>query len=55
MNNITIAQFFAWNPAVGNQCQGLWTGYRYCTRITDLPPDPDTTDSHRNLDEQQIE
>ncbi|KAL8366432.1 hypothetical protein RB595_004963 [Gaeumannomyces hyphopodioides] len=47
-NDITIAQFYAWNPTVGDQCQGLWPGYRYCISITENPdngedPSPATT------------
>ncbi|MCJ1250760.1 hypothetical protein MMC30_007988 [Trapelia coarctata] len=30
--SITIAQFYAWNPAVGSNCENLWTGYQYCVR-----------------------
>lgn len=29
---INIAQFYGWNPAVGDQCQNLWPNYRYCVR-----------------------
>ncbi|RMJ21574.1 LysM domain-containing protein, partial [Aspergillus sp. HF37] len=29
-NGITIAQFYQWNPEVGEQCTNLWLGYRYC-------------------------
>ncbi|TLD14980.1 hypothetical protein PspLS_10879, partial [Pyricularia sp. CBS 133598] len=41
-NGITIAQFYAClmcfrNPTVGDQCQGLWSGYRYCISITENP------------------
>ncbi|KAL2837617.1 hypothetical protein BJX68DRAFT_273009 [Aspergillus pseudodeflectus] len=30
--DISMAEFYAWNPAVGSQCQGLWPDYRYCVR-----------------------
>lgn len=28
--DITFAQFYAWNPAVGSNCQNLWIGEAYC-------------------------
>ncbi|KAI0143678.1 hypothetical protein GGR57DRAFT_341918 [Xylariaceae sp. FL1272] len=31
--DITIAQFYNWNPAVGSDCGNLWTGYQYCVAI----------------------
>jgi hypothetical protein len=27
---ITLDDFYAWNPAVGNDCSGLWPDYYYC-------------------------
>ena len=30
--SITIDQFYTWNPAIGSNCQNLWTGYQYCVR-----------------------
>jgi hypothetical protein len=30
---ITLDQFYAWNPAVKNDCSGLWVGYAYCVGI----------------------
>lgn len=27
---ITESQFFAWNPALSGNCNGLWVGYWYC-------------------------
>jgi len=27
---ITLDQFYAWNPPVGNDCSGLWLDYSYC-------------------------
>ncbi|KAL3442262.1 hypothetical protein BJX65DRAFT_313042 [Aspergillus insuetus] len=30
--DISMDEFYAWNPAVGSQCQGLWHDYRYCIR-----------------------
>lgn len=29
-HGITLAQFVAWNPAVGNDCAGLLLDYYYC-------------------------
>ncbi|KAF2000149.1 carbohydrate-binding module family 50 protein [Amniculicola lignicola CBS 123094] len=29
-NGITLDQFYAWNPAVGNDCANLWPDYAYC-------------------------
>ncbi|GAW17906.1 hypothetical protein ANO14919_073750 [Xylariales sp. No.14919] len=29
-HQITIAQFYKWNPAVGADCGNLWLDYRYC-------------------------
>lgn len=38
-NQLTIAQFFAYNPAVGSDCANLWLDYRYCVRTPDyIPP-----------------
>jgi LysM repeat protein len=36
MNNITYAQFAAWNPAVEPDCQGLWLDYSYCVSMTNF-------------------
>ena len=30
--DLTIAQFYSWNPAIGATCENLWTNYRYCVR-----------------------
>lgn len=27
---ITLDDFYAWNPAVGDECAGLWPNYYYC-------------------------
>ncbi|KAI3331384.1 hypothetical protein F4824DRAFT_294880 [Ustulina deusta] len=35
--NITIAQFYAWNPAVGADCSNLWLSYQYCVAGPALP------------------
>ncbi|KAH8693418.1 hypothetical protein GQ44DRAFT_765230 [Phaeosphaeriaceae sp. PMI808] len=29
-HSITLDQFYAWNPAVGNDCANLWPNYSYC-------------------------
>ncbi|KAK9771962.1 putative LysM domain-containing protein [Seiridium cardinale] len=33
---ITIAEFYAWNPAVGTDCQNLWLNTSYCVQGDDL-------------------
>ena len=30
---ITLEQFYAWNPAVGSDCEKLWPGYAYCISV----------------------
>ncbi|KAI4609218.1 uncharacterized protein J4E87_011072 [Alternaria ethzedia] len=30
---ISLAQFYEWNPAVGNDCQNLWPDYYYCVGV----------------------
>jgi hypothetical protein len=30
---ITFAQFYAWNPAVGSNCESLWASEAYCVGI----------------------
>lgn len=39
---LTEADFFAWNPVLNNDCNGLWTNYWYCVvgpnGITAMPP-----------------
>jgi hypothetical protein len=32
--NITFAQFYAWNPAVGSNRQSLFIGYSYCVGVS---------------------
>lgn len=29
----TLAQFYAWNPAVGKACETLWMGYDVCIEV----------------------
>lgn len=43
--NITIAQFYAWNPAVGSDCSNLWLDYSYCVAGPSLPGSPTTSAS----------
>ncbi|KAF9874971.1 LysM domain-containing protein [Colletotrichum karsti] len=31
--HITLDQFYAWNPAVGTNCENLWKGYAYCVGV----------------------
>lgn len=44
---ITEEQFFAWNPALNGDCQGLYLGYYYCVANfgNDLPMPPTITAS----------
>ncbi|KAK3679998.1 hypothetical protein LTR78_000375 [Recurvomyces mirabilis] len=30
--DITVSQFYAWNPSVGSDCTGMWLGYAYCVK-----------------------
>ncbi|KAF6784890.1 LysM domain-containing protein [Colletotrichum sojae] len=39
----SLTQFYAWNPAVGNTCSGLWLGYYYCIGVPGTPGSPPTT------------
>ncbi|CAO2650794.1 Nn.00g020860.m01.CDS01 [Neocucurbitaria sp. VM-36] len=36
--NLTIAQFFKMNPAVGSDCGNLWTEQAYCIASPNAPP-----------------
>jgi hypothetical protein len=31
--SITLAEFYAWNPAVGSTCASLFLGYYYCVGV----------------------
>jgi hypothetical protein len=31
---ISIADLYAWNPALGGDCSGLWDGYAYCIHLS---------------------
>lgn len=45
---ISQQQFFDWNPALEENCNGLWSGYWYCVAdfaSTDLPMPPTVTAS----------
>ncbi|KAI0887789.1 uncharacterized protein GGS22DRAFT_154292 [Annulohypoxylon maeteangense] len=42
---ITVAQLYAWNPAVGDQCQNLWLNTSYCVSADDPKPTTTTTSS----------
>ncbi len=33
--DLTIAQFYSYNPQVNSDCSGLWPGYQYCIRTPD--------------------
>lgn len=32
--SISLDQLYAWNPALGKDCSGLWVGYAYCIGIS---------------------
>ncbi|KAI2624041.1 hypothetical protein GGS21DRAFT_541259 [Xylaria nigripes] len=41
---LTIAQFYEYNPEVGKDCSNLWPGYAYCIRAGDyISPTPTTS------------
>ncbi|KAL8801882.1 MAG: hypothetical protein Q9182_004171 [Xanthomendoza sp. 2 TL-2023] len=42
INYISRANFFAWNPALQGNCDGLWAGYWYCVAAGDALPLPPT-------------
>ncbi|KAI0443524.1 hypothetical protein F4803DRAFT_514520 [Xylaria telfairii] len=42
--DLTIAQFYAYNPEVGADCSNLWPSYAYCIRDADYTP-PDSPSS----------
>jgi LysM repeat protein len=35
---LSFAQFFAWNPAVGEDCSGLWANYNVCVSVRGYKP-----------------
>ncbi|CAG8961709.1 hypothetical protein HYFRA_00006249 [Hymenoscyphus fraxineus] len=39
----SLQQFYSWNPAVGNDCSGLFLGYYYCVAVTGTPTGPPAT------------
>jgi hypothetical protein len=53
---LTEADFFAWNPALNGNCNGLWLNYWYCVvgpdGVTGMPPT--VTNSPANLPPNQI-
>ncbi|KAL1962645.1 hypothetical protein VTN77DRAFT_9279 [Rasamsonia byssochlamydoides] len=32
--NISLSDFYSWNPAVGSSCQSLWLGYYVCVGVS---------------------
>lgn len=32
--NITLAQFYSWNPSVGSDCTTMLSGYYYCVGVS---------------------
>ncbi|KAK8080354.1 hypothetical protein PG997_008172 [Apiospora hydei] len=42
-HDITLAQFFAYNPAAGSTCSGLWANAYACVSIIGMTPPPPTT------------
>ncbi|KAJ4393375.1 hypothetical protein N0V93_002583 [Gnomoniopsis smithogilvyi] len=49
--NITIAQFYVWNPLVGSQCTGMQLGYQYCVSNTTVTDDTTQTYSTKTVSE----
>lgn len=50
--DLTIDEFYTWNPEVGSQCENLWEDYSYCVSLTQTLDDaggnsPDTTSTER--------
>ena len=41
--SITLDQLYAWNPAVGKDCSGLWAGYAYCVGVIGVSSSPSAT------------
>jgi LysM repeat protein len=39
----TLAEFYKWNPAVGDDCSGLWLNTYYCIGISGTPTAPPPT------------
>ncbi|RYO86656.1 hypothetical protein DL764_008976 [Monosporascus ibericus] len=42
-NVFTFADFLKWNPAVGDDCSGLWAETYYCVGVPGTPTAPPTT------------
>ncbi|KAK3177856.1 hypothetical protein K4F52_009408 [Lecanicillium sp. MT-2017a] len=47
-NDIALDDFYTWNPAVGDDCSGLWVDYAYCVQgpagtTTSAPPTTTST------------
>ncbi|KAI1452078.1 hypothetical protein F4805DRAFT_54969 [Annulohypoxylon moriforme] len=40
---ITVAQLYAWNPAVGDKCQNMWLNTSYCVSADDATPTTTTS------------
>jgi hypothetical protein len=47
-NGITLAQLFAWNPQVRNDCSGMWAEVYLCVSSTDHTPSMPTTTAPGN-------
>ena len=37
-NGISLAQFYEWNPAIGNTCGGLWLDVNVCVSVIGVSP-----------------
>lgn len=44
-STFSLSEFYKWNPAVGDQCTGLWLGYYYCIAVKGTPTTPTSTKS----------
>ncbi|RPA73864.1 hypothetical protein BJ508DRAFT_333633 [Ascobolus immersus RN42] len=42
-NTFTEQQLKAWNPALGEDCSGIWASYFYCVAVPGTPTTPITT------------
>lgn len=41
--DVSLSDFYKWNPGVGSDCSSLWLGYYVCTSVIGAKPTPTTT------------
>lgn len=46
-HGVALADFYSWNPAIGNTCGGLWPDYYVCVGISGGSPTTTTTTTTR--------